>query len=168
MMNSEQARGIEWDCQKLVRQYYQHVDLREFDQAFALFTEDVDWYSMGVHLLGRDEILKALKPALGKGTIRHVVTNMVVSVIDDDHAESDFYHTIYYQAEGEFETYDGPIPFEGPHRTHDQHDWYVRTNEGWRIAKRVSHMVFRRNPDDPVSLETWAAEAGKTGEPPKP
>ena len=90
----------------------------------------------------------------------------VVKAADEDHAESDFYHTIYYQPEAEFETHDGPIPFEGPHRTHDQHDWYVRTDDGWRIAKRVSHMVFRRNPDEPVSLETWAAEAGKTGNAP--
>lgn len=165
-MDSDLARGIEWDCQKLVRQYYRHVDQREFAKACDLFTDDVDWYSMGVNLKGSEEILKALTPALGKGTIRHVVTNMVVTAVDEDHAESDFYHTIYYQPEAEFETHDGPIPFEGPHRTHDQHDWYVRTDAGWRIAKRVSHMVFRRNPDEPVSLETWAAEAGKTGDAP--
>ena len=165
-MAADQARGIEWDCQKLVRQYYRHVDQREFDKACALFTEDVDWHSMGVEMHGRDDILKSLPPALGTGTIRHVVTNMVVKVVDDDHAESDFYHTIYYQPEAEFETHDGPIAFEGAHRTHDQHDWYVRTDEGWRIAKRVSHVVFRRNPDEPVALESWAAEAGKTGKVP--
>ena len=89
-MDGNQIRGIEWDCQKLVRQYYQHVDLREFDKAVQLFTKDVEWYSMGVNLHGREEILNSLKPALGKGTIRHVVTNMVVNVIDDNHAESDF------------------------------------------------------------------------------
>jgi ketosteroid isomerase-like protein len=165
-MDEDQARGIEWDCQKLVRQYYRHVDQREFDEACTLFTEDIDWYTMGVRLKGRDELRKALTPALGKGTIRHVVTNMVVKVVDEDHAESDFYHTIYFEPDSEFETHDGPIPFEGPHRTHDQHDWYVRTDDGWRIAKRVSHEVFRRNPDEPVSLETWASDAGKTGEAP--
>lgn len=165
-MDEDQARGIEWDCQKLVRQYYRHVDQREFDKACALFTEDIDWWSMGVQMHGRDEILKSLPPSLGKGTIRHVVTNMVVNVVDEDHAESNFYHTIYFQPEAEFETHDGPIPFEGPHRTHDQHDWYVRTDDGWRIARRLSHIVFRRNPDEPVAIETWAAEAGKTAEPP--
>jgi len=165
-MDADEERGIEWDCQKLVRQYYSHVDQREFDKAVQLFTPDVEWYSMGVNLHGREDILEALKPALGRGTIRHVVTNMVVKVVNDDHAESDFYHTIYYQSEAEFETHDGPIPFEGPHRTHDQHDWYVRTDDGWKIEKRVSHVVFRRNPDEPVALEAWAAEAGKTGKPP--
>ncbi len=165
-MDSDQARGIEWDCQKLVRQYYRHVDQREFDKACALFTEDIDWWSMGVQMHGRDEILKSLPPSLGTGTIRHVVTNMVVKVVDEDHAESDFYHTIYFQPEAEFETHDCPIPFEGPHRTHDQHDWYVRTDDGWRIARRLSHIVFRRNPDEPVAIETWAAGAGKTAEPP--
>ena len=49
---------------------------------------------MAVHLNGRDHILEALKPALGTGTIRHVVTNFVVDVIDEANATCNFYHTI--------------------------------------------------------------------------
>ena len=160
-MDADQARGIEWDCQKLVRQYYRHVDQREFDKACDLFTEDIDWWSMGVQMHGRNEILKSLTPSLGTGTIRHVVTNMVVKAVDEDHAESDFYHTIYYQPEAEFETHDGPIPFEGPHRLTESRVELVRTSEGWRIARNESLIVFRRDPDALVPLETWAQREGK-------
>ena len=32
-MDSEPERGIEWDCQKVLRQYYHHVDHHEFEKA---------------------------------------------------------------------------------------------------------------------------------------
>lgn len=160
-MGREQEREIEQEIEKLIAKYYWHVDHREFDKAVELFTEDVEWIAMSVHLNGRDGILEALKPALGTGTIRHVVTNFVVDVIDADHATCDFYHTIYYTPDIEFETADGPIPFEGPHRTHDHHDEWLRTAAGWRTARRTSHTIFRRDPDEPVKLETWAQSAGK-------
>ena len=37
-MDREKERAIEWECQKVLRQYYQHVDRREFEKAVALFT----------------------------------------------------------------------------------------------------------------------------------
>ena len=160
-MDREQEREIEQEIEKLIAKYYWHVDHREFDKAVELFTEDAEWIAMAVHLNGRDEILEALKPALGTGTIRHVVTNFVVNVIDADRATCNFYHTIYYTPDAEFETADGPIPFEGPHRTHDHHDEWRRTPEGWRTARRTSHTIFRRNPGELVKLETWAQSAGK-------
>ncbi len=160
-MDREPEREIEQEIEKLIAKYYWHVDHREFDKAVELFTEDAEWIAMAVNLNGRDEILEALKPALGTGTIRHVVTNFVANVIDADRATCNFYHTIYYTPDAEFETADGPIPFEGPHRTHDHHDEWRRTPEGWRTARRTSHTIFRRNPGELVKLETWAQSAGK-------
>ena len=53
------------------------------------------------------------------------------------------------------------MPFEGPHRVGDQAVKMVRTNEGWRIASLQSTTVFRRNPDEPISIEIWAKSEGK-------
>ena len=47
-MDREQARAIEWECQKVVRRYYAHVDAYEYDQAVQMFTPDVDWSVIGV------------------------------------------------------------------------------------------------------------------------
>jgi hypothetical protein len=91
-------RGIEWDCQKALRQYYNLIDHREFETAVELFTEDVTWRLRGLDLTGRDAILKALYAGSGSGgdTIRHIVNNIIVNVIDEDHAELRTYTTIYY------------------------------------------------------------------------
>ena len=160
-MNREEERAIEWDCQKTMRQYYDYVDHRDFESAANLFTEDIDWMSHGVALHGREELRQGLQAALGEGTIRHVLSNTVVNVIDEDNAELDEYHTLYYSADEEFETVDGPIAFEGPHRIVDCFAALRRTPEGWRIAKRRAPIIFRRNPDEPVRLETWGKKEGK-------
>ena len=69
-MDRNQERGIEWDCQKTLRQYYRHVDHHEYDEAAQLFTEDADWKVMGLSLKGRGEILEALHGGLGNDTGR--------------------------------------------------------------------------------------------------
>ncbi len=155
-MNRNQERAIEWECQRVLLQYLRHVDQRDFEAAANLFTPDAVWSAQGVTLNGRNEILEALYPALSEGTIRHVFTNTVVNAIDEDNAECRSYHSIYYTADSRIEDHEGPLPFEGPHRIADQVDQMVRTNDGWRIASLQSNSVFRRNPDQPVSLETWA------------
>ena len=36
-MDHEEERAIEWDCQKVLRQYYNYVDHHEFEKAVNLF-----------------------------------------------------------------------------------------------------------------------------------
>ena len=59
------------------------------------------------------------------------------------------------------EDQDEPLTFEGPHRTSDDYVELVRTDDGWKIAKRRSQLIFRRNPDEPVTLEKWTRATGK-------
>ena len=89
------------------------------------------------------------------------MSNAVVTVVDKDHAVLRDYHTLYYAGDPEFEVGQGPLPFEGPHRLTDSRVEFVRTPEGWRIALNNSLVVFRRDPDSPVPLETWAERQGK-------
>ena len=77
-MNRDEEIAIEWDCQKLLRQYYHYVDQKEYEKAAELFTPDVEWSSMSIVLKGRDDIIKGLHGSLEDGTIRHVFTNTVV------------------------------------------------------------------------------------------
>ena len=160
-MTRDEERAIEWECQKLVRQYYYHVDHYEYEQAVALFTPDVDWLGLGVKLDGREEILEGLYGGLGAGTIRHVMTNIVVNVVDEDHAESRAYGTLYSSPDIRYDQHEGPIAFEGPRQVVDGRDEFTRTDEGWRISKRRGEAVFKRNPDEPLPLHTWADQDGK-------
>ena len=161
-MTRDEERAIEWDCQKLWRLYYHHVDQKEYEQAVAMFTPDVDWTNtMGLVLTGPDDLLAGLHGALGDGTIRHVLTNMVVNVVDKNHANSRAYNSVNYKKGVKIEESDGPIAFEGPHRNCDNYAEFLRTEEGWRISLRRSHIIFRRNPEERVGLEIWGEQAGK-------
>ena len=160
-MDSNQERAIEWECQRVLLQNLQYVDQRDYERAANLYTTDANWSVDGLSLDGREAILEALYPALSGGTIRHVFSNTLVNVIDEDHAECRSYHSIYYTADGRIEDHEGPLPFDGPHRVGDQAVTMVRTEEGWRIASLKSATVFRRNPDEPTSIEKWAKAEGK-------
>ena len=160
-MDRDQEEAISWDCQKVWRSYYHHVDHHEYEDAVKLFTEDVTWQVMGLDLKGRDEVLAALYGGLGNDTIRHVVSNTVVNVVDEDHAELSEYHTIYYSREGRREDMDGPLPFEGPHRLGDSFAKLRRVGDTWQIAARENtHTIFQQR-DRPVALTEWAEKEGK-------
>ncbi len=161
-MTRDEEIKIEWDCQKLWRQYYYHVDHREFEQAAALFTTDFDWTSStGVVLSGREELLKGLHGALGDVTIRHVLTNMLIEVVDENHANLRAYSSIYYATGVKYEEHDRPIHFEGPYQLGDNYTELLRTEEGWRIAVLDAQTIFRRNSDGRVGPEIWGKEAEK-------
>jgi len=160
-MDRKQVRAIEWECQKVLRRYYAHVDAYEYQKAVKMFTPDVDWSVIGVKLDGRQEILDGLEGGLGAGSIRHMITNTCTDVIDDDHATARSYVTLYSSHNIRFDQNDGVIGFEGANLLGELVDDFVRTEEGWRIAKRRGLGVFMRNPDKPMPIHTWADEADK-------
>ena len=160
-MTREEEIAIEWDVQKVMSEFYHYVDQGEFEKAANLYVEDANWESMGHKLKGRDNILKALYGGLTDGTIRHVQTNTIVTVIDDDHAEARWYSTVYYSDEGRIENLDGPLRFKGAHRVQDFHTAVMRTLDGWRFTSRKSRLIFRRPDEDPIPFETWVEN--KTG-----
>ena len=160
-MDREQERAIEWECQKVVRRYYAHVDAYEYDQAVQMFTADVDWSVIGVKLDGRQEILDGLVGGLAAGTIRHMITNTVTDVSDEDHATTRSYVVLYGTHDIRFDQHDGPIAFEGPNLLGDLVDDFVRTDECWRIAKRRGLGVFMRNPEKPFPIHDWADKEDK-------
>jgi hypothetical protein len=160
-MDRDKERAIEWDVQKVLFQYYHHVDLYEYKEAILLFTPDADWMSLGVHLKGQKEILDGLYGGLGAGTIRHILTNTVVTVIDENHATARSYNTLYSSHDLRIDKQKGPIHFEGPNLVLDMMDELERTKEGWRIAKRRGTTIFKRNPEKPAPLQGWAKNKGR-------
>ncbi len=140
-MDEEQRFEIEWDCQKISRQYYHLMDQRNYDDAIMLFSPDVRWEVMGLDLHGRKAVRDAFS-GLTKSTIRHVLTNTTVDVVDEDHANAVSYVTIY--VEKGFPD-DGPLHFDGPNRLGENHDTLVRTEDGWRIAHRTGQLAFARD-----------------------
>lgn len=160
-MDLYQRWQIEWECQRIMRRYYYHVDHYEYSEAVKLFTKDVDWLGLGVKLEGREEILEGLHGGLGDGTIRHMLTNVVVDVIDENHAVASAYNTLYSSPDIRYDKHDGPIPFEHATQVVEQWDELNRTVDGWRISKRRGEAVFKRDPAEKIPLHTWAERTGK-------
>jgi hypothetical protein len=103
-----------------------------------LFTEEVTWRLRGLDLTGRDAILKALYAGSGSGddTIRHIVNNIIINVIDGDHAELRTYTTIYYSKEGNSEDMGKPVHLAGPQEPNDTYAKLRRVGDSWKIAVR--------------------------------
>ncbi len=160
-MDRKIEMAIAWDCQKVWRQYYHYVDHHEYEKAVELFTVDVTWRVERLDLQGRAEILEALYGGLGNDTIRHVVSNTVVNVIDEDHAELSEYHTIYYSREGKRENMDGPLRFKGPHRLGDSFAKFKRVDDEWQIAAREQTQTIFQRHNEPMALSEWAKKEKK-------
>ena len=94
-MDQAHERAIQWECKHLLASYYNYVDHGEFEAGAHIFAPDVEWRWREWSVSGRENMLNDLKSALTTVQIRHLITNTVVKVIDEDHAESLSYVTIY-------------------------------------------------------------------------
>jgi 3-phenylpropionate/cinnamic acid dioxygenase small subunit len=143
-MDVAKKQAIQWACKQMLARYYNHVDQGEFEEAAHIFAPDIEWRWREWAVNGRENMLKDLKSALTAVHIRHLITNTVIKVIDDDHATSLSYVTIYTHR-GE-RADDGSAPHDGPDYINELHDKLVRLDDGWHIAQRHIKTAFERKP----------------------
>ena len=141
-MNTATEQEIQWECKQMLARYYNHVDHGEFEEGAHIFAPDVEWRWREWVVNGRENMLKDLKFALTRVHIRHLITNTVIKVIDDDHATSLSYVTIYTHKNECAD--DGSAPYEGPDYINELHDKLVRLDDGWHIAQRHIKTAFER------------------------
>jgi hypothetical protein len=67
----------------------------------------------------------------------HVTTNILIDVIDEDHAKGRAYYSFYYDGEGR-----NPAPIVGPMAVGQYRDEFVRTDAGWRFSFREPNNIF--------------------------
>ena len=73
---------------------------------------------------------------------RHVCNNMLVEVLDADHARGCVYLTLY-RHDGDEKRRVSPLQ-EQPQLVGEYRDQFVRTPEGWRFAEREIEVSFLR------------------------
>ncbi|MFM9982911.1 MAG: nuclear transport factor 2 family protein [Burkholderiales bacterium] len=144
-MNEEQRHGIVAACERLALDFAWHVDHRNAEDVVALFAPEASFERKGEVLKGRAEIRAAqLKRPAGLVT-RHVCANLRIDVLDADHARGTHYFLLYrhdHAAAGS--DAEKPAPLGQPETLGEYHDEFVRTAEGWKIARRVAKAAFRR------------------------
>lgn len=135
---------IERECERLVTQYCHFVDHGEAARVADLFAEDGVWKSALGTMTGRDEVKAGfeVRQANERRMSRHVCNNLLIDVIDEDHAEGTVYLTLF--------RHDGEpgrrlSPLEGPDMVGEYRDRFVRTKDGWRFAHREIDVSFLRS-----------------------
>jgi hypothetical protein len=143
-MDSEMRRIIERECKNLSIACARHIDFKEYEQFVNLFAPDGEFKLAVRSIIGLENLKKAMAMRSDTLRSRHVLTNIYINVIDEDHAEGISYLTLYRHEGGDQSSDDeGPREIAGPAAIGHYSDKFILTDEGWRFASRVLHFAFR-------------------------
>lgn len=139
-MTEAEKIAIEWQCEKLCKQFANYSDENNFNGICQLFTPDGSYFRPSVpdrEIKGREtlhaEFLK--RPPL---IIRHLVLNCVITV-ESPRTARGFSYIIYLSAP----LTDEPIPLlAGPMHIGEFHDDFVLTDEGWQFKQRKGSLAL--------------------------
>lgn len=142
-MTPGERQIIEWECRQLALRFTAHCDRQEWPQACALLTEDAHFArpTDPEHpLKGRAAIQAAFESRPSVSITRHICTNMIVTARSETEARGHLYALLYT---GETSDDDGAVTIADERQLVGEfEDDYVRTEDGWRIAKRVGKIVL--------------------------
>jgi ketosteroid isomerase-like protein len=137
-VNDHDRLAIEQACARLATAFHVHIDAFEHDAVLGLFAEDALWvHPMAGELRGREAMKAYLDSKSTKPAAMHVTSNILIDVIDENHAKGRVYYTFYYDGEGR-----NPALLTGPMAVGQYRDEYVRTDAGWRFSYREPKNVF--------------------------
>jgi hypothetical protein len=148
-MTDETRLRIELECTRLQQRYAVYADHREGEKFTELFAEDGSVEVPDAPpFVGHDAIRASIEALNALPlTYRHVITNSVIDVVDEDHATGICYLVVFNSDASADES--GARPMRLPSTVGEYHDTFRRTAKGWRIQTRRLERVFR-NPEDPM------------------
>lgn len=134
---------IEHACMKLQAQYGVFADRGDVEGFTSLFAEDGSVQVPEAPAFVGHAAIRASIQALGAMgvTMRHVLTNSVVDVVDESHAVGVSY-LVVYNSRTEADAA-GIRPVEPPATVGEYADTFRRTAQGWRFHSRVLTRVFK-------------------------
>lgn len=138
-MERDQERAIEWDCTRLLYEFYACLDEKRYDDLGDLFVEDGAWVRLGKELVGPAAI-KAAMAERDDWLTAHLVTNARIFVRDADHADTIQYITLYRQ-EG-VDPSAGPSPVVPPLGILRHKDQLVRSGGKWKFKRKTSRAMM--------------------------
>lgn len=141
-MDILQRIACERDCERLVNTYANRIDAYDYDGFMELWTDDAVWNVLGRVWTGKAGIRQGLEVRDPTMICRHLVTNIVIDVIDQDRASGVCY-TIAYRALNQRDRAPGPLDF--PQFLVDYRDVFARDpRRGWLFARRDITSALQR------------------------
>ena len=136
---------IERECERLINQYCLFVDFGEASRIAELFTEDGQWINESIRMEGQEGIRKwfSKRQDVTRRTSRHLCTNVLITMVDEDHATGICY-LINYRHDSRTGEAEVPAPSDAPKFVGEYRDTFVRTPDGWRFQTRICDVTFLR------------------------
>ena len=130
---------IERACERVVALYAEAVNRKDIDAFVNLFTTDAVWQRPAVPAMNGHGEIRAFMESQPKGRVlRHVNGHAIITVKGPDSASGISTTTVYdWIADHPL-----PAPLSKPDMVVEYFDQYVKTPEGWRIARRDTFQVF--------------------------
>ena len=132
---------IEHECARLIKVYCNSIDAHDIDRLVGVFAKDGVWQRPGnPPLKGHPEIRQFVEHH-GVGAVSaHYVTNIVVDVLDEDHASSNAYALVF---RGKGSAAAGPLPMSMPRLVVHYRHKFIRDDGRWYIEYKETRWLFR-------------------------
>jgi hypothetical protein len=146
-------REDELSIRDLANRYARMVDRRDWSEIPRVFTPDCELSGQGYLMRGHAELDAGLRKIDMFSATLHCVLNQV-TCLDGDGGTGEFYCVANHIHERDGVQYklDMGIRYE---------DRYVRTADGWRLAKRVLNLIWQQDLPLDLSLAALAQPARK-------
>ena len=143
-MTELEALLIERACARLVVDYTHQVDFGDAARVAHLFADDGVWEIGEMRFEGRDALRSMFqgRQEMAERRSRHVCTNLAIDVEDADHASGLVYLQLYRHDFASDEAGEALAPGGPPVAVGQYRDAFVRTDAGWRFARRRAEIAF--------------------------
>ncbi len=131
--------AIEWRCVQTLQEFYLYLDEKRYHELAQLFAEDGVWVRMKKELVGPAAILEAMTERESWKTA-HVVSNIMIDVVDDCNVETSQYVTLYRHEGQRGEK--GPVPMTPPRAILHHRDKMVRIGAAWKFQRKTSQPIM--------------------------
>jgi ketosteroid isomerase-like protein len=142
-MTPAERQIIEWECRQLALRFTALSDRQQWQAACALLTDDAVFArptDPENPLVGRDAILAAFESRPAARITRHICTNLVTTARSEMQVSGHLYALLYTGDRSDDDA--DIIVADDKQLVGEFEDEYVRTEHGWRIAKRVGKLIF--------------------------
>ena len=141
-MDALERLSIQRECERVEVAMMRAVDTGEYALAASFFSDDAH-LDLGTPIEGRDAIARWLSERPAELRSRHVLTNIVIDVLDDTRASGTSYLTLYRHL-GPESLYSGPVLRSNVAAVGDYTTEFEREGDSWLIRRRSLEMAFRR------------------------